>query len=66
MSRLTHSEPGKQFKCLVVGNEPLCYVQSIPAGGMANNYPAAQEVVERQSLIASWSKYYYRSGGNDA
>ncbi|HCT4931280.1 TPA: hypothetical protein OTY92_003285 [Morganella morganii] len=66
MSRLTHSEPEKQFKCLVIGNEPFRYVESIPAGGIADNYREAPEMVERAELKKYWSKYYYRSGGQDA
>ncbi|MER5046151.1 hypothetical protein [Morganella morganii] len=66
MSRLTHSEPEKQLKCLVIGNEPFRYVESIPAGGTADNYREAPEMVDREKLKESWAKYYYRSGGQNA
>ena len=66
MSRLTHSGPEKQFKCLVIGNEPFRYIESIPAGGTADNYRKKPEMVDRQKVEDSWSQFYYRSGGQDA
>ena len=66
MSRLTHSIPERQFKCIVTGSEPRRYVESIPGCGTADNYRKKPEMVDRQKVEDSWSQFYYRSGGQDA
>ncbi|AVK38758.1 hypothetical protein CSB69_3708 [Morganella morganii] len=41
-------------------------MESIPGCGTADNYRKKPEVVDRQKVEASWSQFYYRSGGQDA